>query len=642
MSNFESGFLGRLIKKSNRPDEIFASENIVNEKIKSIYDSVGTIFGDVSSGTEVYDGAVMIGDLISGPKHIKVSSFAVSNGDTMNGSTFNAYTGFNIANTSIIDASFNLQSINNINITGTGFINATNNFTVNFGASSHAQIGDVVKIYNSVENAGNGEGYINITRPAIIGGRGGIVNTVLLNWQTPAVHGLSNGSFGLIRHGGIQTNGDGGGLLGGERGVMEIWLSSIWSAPNADKKVFTFDGQVGNISFTDLDIRSSGNLKMQTITVIDPLRNLQNINNINLTGTAHINGTSNILILPLSSGYTQIGDSIKMYSSSENVTNGEGFINITRPGFVNGSPNNILLNWNAYSVGGIVNNSFGLIRHGGIQTNGDGGGLLGGERGVMEVWLSSVWYAPNADKKVFTFDGQIGNISFTDFDIRSSGNLRMQSVVVIDPLRNLLNINNINFTGSALITGTSNIIISPPGTHYTQIGDVVQINNQFTAPVGNVGFINVNRYPFSASDPMVPLITFGTTLVQGAANPTYGLIKTGSGRTGFPAYLGGERGIVEFWLSSGPSTYNPDRMMFAMDGAVGNESGANLNITAGNFLFMSGIKVIGPRVTGWTPFSGVSADSSTSFDNTTITLSQLAARVNALQQALTAHGIIGV
>lgn len=57
---------------------------------------------------------------------------------------------------------------------------------------------------------------------------------------------------------------------------------------------------------------------------------------------------------------------------------------------------------------------------------------------------------------------------------------------------------------------------------------------------------------------------------------------------------------------------------------------------------VTGKQVIGPRSTGWTPMTG-SSDKGTSYDTSTITLPQLAARLNALQKALTdEHGLIGL
>lgn len=52
------------------------------------------------------------------------------------------------------------------------------------------------------------------------------------------------------------------------------------------------------------------------------------------------------------------------------------------------------------------------------------------------------------------------------------------------------------------------------------------------------------------------------------------------------------------------------------------------------------VQVVGARNTGWTAFSGPS-DKATAFDTATINLQQLAARVSAIQIALTTHGLLG-
>jgi len=52
------------------------------------------------------------------------------------------------------------------------------------------------------------------------------------------------------------------------------------------------------------------------------------------------------------------------------------------------------------------------------------------------------------------------------------------------------------------------------------------------------------------------------------------------------------------------------------------------------------VQVIGQRVTGWTPMTGTN-DNATAFATSTVSLPQLASRVNAIQVALTTHGLIG-
>ncbi|MGO4619956.1 hypothetical protein AB4Z34_33465 [Ensifer sp. 2YAB10] len=62
--------------------------------------------------------------------------------------------------------------------------------------------------------------------------------------------------------------------------------------------------------------------------------------------------------------------------------------------------------------------------------------------------------------------------------------------------------------------------------------------------------------------------------------------------------------------------------------------------TGGRFYKYQGIKVVGARDTGWTAMTGTT-NKATAYDTSSITLSQLAGRVMALQAALTTHGLIG-
>lgn len=63
------------------------------------------------------------------------------------------------------------------------------------------------------------------------------------------------------------------------------------------------------------------------------------------------------------------------------------------------------------------------------------------------------------------------------------------------------------------------------------------------------------------------------------------------------------------------------------------------DVSAGHYK-VSGTQVVGPRDTGWVAMTGT-GNKSTSYDTSTITLVQLAQRVNSLQAVLTAHGLIG-
>lgn len=75
----------------------------------------------------------------------------------------------------------------------------------------------------------------------------------------------------------------------------------------------------------------------------------------------------------------------------------------------------------------------------------------------------------------------------------------------------------------------------------------------------------------------------------------------------------------------------------------------DLTVSIGNFIItgvagtvqIGGNQVIGPRLTGYTnAWTGAAANKATGYDASTITLPQLAARVRALQESLTSHGLI--
>lgn len=61
---------------------------------------------------------------------------------------------------------------------------------------------------------------------------------------------------------------------------------------------------------------------------------------------------------------------------------------------------------------------------------------------------------------------------------------------------------------------------------------------------------------------------------------------------------------------------------------------------SGNSLRVGGVQTVGPRDTGWAAMTGT-GNKNTTYDTSTITLQQLATRVNSIQAALTAHGLIG-
>ena len=75
-----------------------------------------------------------------------------------------------------------------------------------------------------------------------------------------------------------------------------------------------------------------------------------------------------------------------------------------------------------------------------------------------------------------------------------------------------------------------------------------------------------------------------------------------------------------------------------VDLQVGSVSQAAWDVN-GHF-FVQSVKVVGTRVTGYSAITGT-ANRGTSYDTSTITLVQLAQRVKAIQEDLTAHGLIG-
>lgn len=67
---------------------------------------------------------------------------------------------------------------------------------------------------------------------------------------------------------------------------------------------------------------------------------------------------------------------------------------------------------------------------------------------------------------------------------------------------------------------------------------------------------------------------------------------------------------------------------------------ANADISSGTSFTVGSNKVVGQRDTGWVAFTGT-GNKNTSYDTSTITLQQLAQRVNSIQVALTTHGLLG-
>jgi hypothetical protein len=65
----------------------------------------------------------------------------------------------------------------------------------------------------------------------------------------------------------------------------------------------------------------------------------------------------------------------------------------------------------------------------------------------------------------------------------------------------------------------------------------------------------------------------------------------------------------------------------------------NVSLATSKVYQINGTQVVSARRTGWTPPTGTATR--TAFDPATVTLSQLAERMKALLDDLTAHGLIG-
>lgn len=72
--------------------------------------------------------------------------------------------------------------------------------------------------------------------------------------------------------------------------------------------------------------------------------------------------------------------------------------------------------------------------------------------------------------------------------------------------------------------------------------------------------------------------------------------------------------------------------------ATGGDQGAG-TLNMDNAIFRDGLQVVGPRVTGWA--AATNTKSKATFDTTTVTLPELAARVGQIIDDLIAHGLQG-
>lgn len=83
-----------------------------------------------------------------------------------------------------------------------------------------------------------------------------------------------------------------------------------------------------------------------------------------------------------------------------------------------------------------------------------------------------------------------------------------------------------------------------------------------------------------------------------------------------------------------------DYLPLSVDSVTGEVTTAgSINIAASRVLRVGINQVVGARATGWAAATGTSTRSA--FDTSTVTTTQLAERVKALLDDLTAHGLIG-
>lgn len=107
-------------------------------------------------------------------------------------------------------------------------------------------------------------------------------------------------------------------------------------------------------------------------------------------------------------------------------------------------------------------------------------------------------------------------------------------------------------------------------------------------------------------------------------------------------------GATSVTFRNNADTQNNLQIVDAGDVTIGR---GNLTLSLGNFIItgvagtvqIGGNQVVGPRLVGYTnAWTGAAANLATGYDASTITLPQLAARVRALQESITTHGLIGV
>lgn len=199
-------------------------------------------------------------------------------------------------------------------------------------------------------------------------------------------------------------------------------------------------------------------------------------------------------------------------------------------------------------------------------------------------------------------------------------------------------------TGPTLSTPASNqgygILVTANNTDVLISGNVssgqsysgFDVSSDNSVIVGN--YVHNSGLAGSSGDRVGIKIRRGLSLVAGnlsrntggSTSQDYGFYKNGDAVT-YTGNIAFQNNIADFGGAAAVAS-----------NVLGNTGYSINNIIAD--IYYSGTKIIGPRETGWTAMGGT-ADKSTSYNTASITLVQLAERVNALQTALTTHGLIG-
>lgn len=201
---------------------------------------------------------------------------------------------------------------------------------------------------------------------------------------------------------------------------------------------------------------------------------------------------------------------------------------------------------------------------------------------------------------------------------------------------------------------------TPTGPTYTTpksnvgYGVYVSANNDSVSIIGNrFSGMSYSSIDVSSTDSVIvgnAIINSGIALAvgersgvrirQGVSLVSGNLSKntTGNASQQYGFYKDGDTVTYNGNIATGNTVADFGGASVVNSNLVGNTGTSFNNIIAD--IYYTGVKVLGPRNTGWTAMTGTQNKNST-YDTSTVTLSQLAQRVNALQAALTTHGLIG-